>query len=261
MNVLFCGRKDVSARCLAYLAARDDVTVVGVLTDGHLAHSPTAAKARELKLPLLDYESVAELVNDGSLAFDLCVSMLYWRILKGCFIEHPRLGAINFHPAPLPQYKGCGGYNLAILEGREDWGVSAHYVNEGIDSGPIIEVDCFPISRQAETAASLEQTCRGKLFEQFVRIIERVIDAGSLLPTKPNVGGTYVSRAQMEAMKQVSDTDDIARKIRAFWFPPYDGATIELGGSRYTLVDEFILKILAPEGSTSLFSRESKQHG
>jgi methionyl-tRNA formyltransferase len=257
MDLLFCGRKDVSARCLEFLAGHNGVNVVGVLTDSHLADSPTAAKARALKLPLLEHDRVVQLIGEGALRFDLCVSMLYWRILKGSFIDHPRLGAINFHPAPLPQYKGCGGYNLAILEGRDGWAVSAHYVDEGIDSGPIIEVDHFLISRETETATSLERTCRGKLFDQFVRVIERVIDAGSMLETTPNTGGTYTSRRQMENMKRIREGDDIPRKIRAFWFPPYDGATIEVAGMPYTLIDEFILETLASEGSTSLFTGSS----
>lgn len=261
MDLLFCGRKDVSARCLDYLAGRDDVNIVGVLTDSHLADSPTAAKARALELPLFEHDRVPQLVAEGALRFDLCVSMLYWRILKGCFIEHPRLGAINFHPAPLPQYKGCGGYNLAILEGREDWAVSAHYVDEGIDSGPIIEVDYFPISRATETASTLEWICRGKLLEQFVRVIEHVMDSGSLLATTENAGGTYTSRSEMEEMKRIREGDDISRKIRAFWFPPYDGATIQVSGKPYTLIDEFILKSLAPEDSTSLFTENSSRNG
>ena len=47
------------------------------------------------------------------------------------------------------------------------------------------------------------------------------------LPTTPNIGGRYVSRDEMEATKQIHDGDNIEKKIRAFWFPPYDGAYVK----------------------------------
>ena len=50
------------------------------------------------------------------------------------------------------------------------------------------------------------------------------------------------------------EKDDIARKARAFWFPPYDGAFIEIGGQKYTLVDRTILESLADPSSSSLFT-------
>ena len=49
----------------------------------------------------------------------------------------------------------------------------------------------------------------------------------------------------MESMKEIKEGDDISRKIRAFWFPPYDGAYIKINNKKYTLIDDFILKELA----------------
>ena len=73
------------------------------------------------------------------------------------------------------------------------------------------------------------------------------------LATISNVGGRYISRAQMEAMKEIRSGDDISRKIRAFWFPPYDGAYQLIGNQKYTLVDRFILEQLADPSISSLF--------
>ena len=70
-----------------------------------------------------------------------------------------------------------------------------------------------------------------------------------------NKGGIYLSRKELEDMKCLNPaTDDIDRKIRAFWFPPYDGAFIELNGKRYTLINRQILSSLADPNSSSLFS-------
>ena len=142
---------------MKYLIARTDVEIVGVLTDSHLANSVTTRVAVDNGLRLFDFDSAFDAIKSNKLCFDIGLSMLYWRKLKGQYLTLPKLGIINFHPAILPEYKGTAGYNLAILEGRSDWGVSAHYVDAEVDTGEIIDVSMFPISKDEETAYSLEK--------------------------------------------------------------------------------------------------------
>lgn len=259
IKVLFMGRKQVSADALDWLSSNPNVEVVGVLTDSHLSVSPTSQMAQKLELPLLEFEQALEKIRSDDIQFDLGVSVLYWRKLRDEFLTKPKLGVINFHPAPLPNYKGTAGYNLAILEGRVDWACSAHYVDQEIDTGDIIKVDWFNIDEKAETAQSLENKSTKVLLNLFKSVVERALVAEARLETTPNRGGTYTSRAEMEEMKKVSEGDDLERKVRAFWFPPYDGAYIEVDGKRYTLVSQKLLQDLAPEGTSSLFSSPSKK--
>ena len=57
----------------------------------------------------------------------------------------------------------------------------------------------------------------------------------------------------MEQLKVIDpQTDDIPLKCRAFWFPPYMGANVEINGKKYTLVDEYILSQLKDADQTSL---------
>ena len=58
----------------------------------------------------------------------------------------------------------------------------------------------------------------------------------------------------MEAMKEIKDGDDVSRKVRAFWFPPYDGAFVKINDKKFTLVDNFILSTLSDPDASSLFS-------
>lgn len=248
------GRKPVAANCLLYLAQRNDIEIVGVLTDSHLSISPTTQVAKEYGFKIYEFDSALKSIEEGLLKFDLGLSMLYWRKLRGEFISTPRNGIINFHPAPLPEYKGTAGYNLAILEGREDWATTAHYVDDGIDTGEIIDVSYFAIDPHKESVKSIESRSQVNLEEQFKRILDRVLTTNEKLPTTPNVGGRYTSRAEMEAMKEIKPGDDISRKIRAFWFPPYDGAYIKINNEKYTLTDRLILEQLSDESSSSLFT-------
>ncbi len=256
IKVLFMGRKPVAADILRSLDADTRCDIVGVLTDSHLEGSVTQQMAEELGLPVLNYKKVMAAAQAGELSFDIGLSVLYWRKLRPPLIDAARDGIINFHPAPLPQYKGVGGYNLAILEALDEWAVSAHYVDEEIDTGRIIQVDRFAIDPKTETAQSLERVSMHHLAALIADVWSRYADNPESLPTSPNIGGRYLSRAELEGLKKIDPADDdIERKIRAFWFPPYDGAYIEIDGQPYTLVNRQILHDLAPEGVSSLFSR------
>lgn len=254
------GRKPVAAKCLEYVLEKSHVAVVGVLTDSHLQISPTAEVARRNNIPVLEFDEALEACTKGVLKFDLGISMLYWRRLRGALLEVPERGIINFHPAPLPDYKGVGGYNLAILEARQDWACSAHYVEEAIDTGPIISVNRFAIDRDRETAKSLEAKSQSVLYELYVDVVERALRHNGRLPAAANIGGTYLDRRGLEAMKRVDpEKDDIPRKVRAFWFPPYDGAYIQIGGENFTLINRAILEDLADPTSSSLFTKSSRE--
>lgn len=256
-RVLFMGRKPVAAEALRWLLARDDVQVVGVITDSHLSVSPTSDVARAAGVPILDRDDMEAKVAAGELHVDLGLSMLYWQKIRRPLLERCCRGVVNFHPAPLPEYKGTAGYNLAILEDRPEWAVTAHYVDEDIDTGAIIEVRTFPVDRDHETARSLEAKSQPRLLAQFEAVTERLLADPAPLPTTPNRGGRYVSRAEMEAMKEVRDGDDVERKIRAFWFPPYDGAYRMVNGVKCTLVSRAILQSLADPSTSNLFTDPS----
>lgn len=257
INILFAGRKQISAEVLENLSNRDEINIVGVLTDSHLSGSLTAEVARKCNIPVFSFEEALFLLRSKELDFDLGISILYWRKFRDEFLTKPARGLINFHPAPLPEYKGTAGYNLAILEGRDTWGVSAHYVDNEIDTGEIIKVLEFEIDPERELCTTLEEKSMTYMRFLIDDVLQRALVSKNRLESKPNRGGRYVSRQQMEEMKVVKAGDDVARKVRAFWFPPYDGASITIDGKRFTLVDQEILKNLAPAGATSLFTNKS----
>jgi methionyl-tRNA formyltransferase len=254
-KVLFMGRKPVAAECLEWLVKSDLYEVVGVLTDDHLPVSITADVAKLHGIPLYKFNDALGAMSLGQLTFDIGFSMLYWRKLKGLFLSLPTLGTINFHPAPLPDFKGTGGYSIAIMKKLDEWGVSAHYTNESIDTGSIIQVKRFEFDSETATALSLEAQSQEMLFQSFVEVAELAANSDSRLETSPNNGGIYVSRPEMEAMKEVTEGDDVDKKIRAFWFPPYDGAFVSINGTRYTLVNPEILDELADEHVSNVWSK------
>ena len=171
---------------------------------------------------------------------DLVVSFLFWKRIREPLLSLGRIGCLNFHPAPLPDMRGVGGYNVAVLEGMGEWGVSCHFVDADFDTGDIVEVERFPIDPDTATALSVDLDSQEHLYGLFQRVMRRVL-AGEELPRTPQGEGRYVSREEFEELRRVRPGDDLDRKLRAFWYPPHPGAVVEVDGRELTLVDEALL--------------------
>lgn len=257
MKIIYMGRKKQSVELLKWTLDQG-IEVKAVCTDSQFANSPTASCAREYNIPVISMEEAEQYVLEHPGEIDLAVSYLYWRKIRKPLIEGPNYGCINFHPAILPDWKGCAGYNIAILKKLPQWGVTAHYVDETIDTGKIIQVDRFDFDYRTATAQSLEKVTQDYLMELYKKILLKVKEKGRLETLDlDNSKGTYISRDQMNEMKKITEEDlvseDLDVKVRAFWFPPYDGAYIERNGKRYTLVDKEILDSLVDKDTTALF--------
>jgi methionyl-tRNA formyltransferase len=249
MKILFMGRKTSGAIALQWTLQQKNTSVVAILTDSHVIDSPCTSIARKWNIPILQLEEVYDTIHHNNIEFDLALSFVYWRKLKEPLISFPKFGVINFHPAPLPEYRGTAGYNLAILDELDQWGVSAHYVDKNFDTGNIIDVFRFSIYHKLETASTLESKSQECLLSLYKKTVLRILQTGLLPSQKQNLTkGRYVTRDQMEEMKRVLPCDDIDKKIRAFWFPPYTGAFIEINGKKYTLInDELLQSLISPQ--------------
>jgi methionyl-tRNA formyltransferase len=198
--------------------------------------------AERLGLELVPPERLYEEPPEG---VDVVISFLFWRLIREPLISLGRLGCLNFHPAPLPDFRGVGGLNAALLEGRREWGVSCHFVDESFDTGDLVAVERFPIDPERETAFSLDLLSQERLFELFRAVMERAL-SGAELPRTPQAGPSrYLTRDHLEELRVVRPGDDLERKVRAFWYPPYPGAVVEVDGRRLTLVDEALLAEVA----------------
>lgn len=246
------GRKRYAAEILEWTISKG-IEVVGVVTDSHFSNSPTAKMARTLKIPLMSLEQVEDKLSSCNEYADLVVSYLFWRKIKEPLISIPKFGCINFHPAILPDWRGTAGYNIAILRRLNEWGSTAHYIDAAIDTGPIIKTFKFSFDYREETALSLEEKTQKIQQDLYKSILLDVLEKGILNSSEQSADqGVYISRQQMEQMKCIDvKKDNIDLKIRAFWFPPYNGAYIELNGKKYTLINEEILKGLAKRDETS----------
>ena len=241
--LLLAKHKRSAVRALETLVNRGcDVRGVVVEAASGDEHSSqrTDEAAQRLGVELIGEEEAYALAGE----VDVAISFLYPRLIREPLISGPGVGCLNFHPAPLPDMRGVGGYNVAVLEGMSEWGVSCHFVEPDFDTGDIVEVERFPVDPDTATAFSLDLESQERLYGLFQRVMRRTL-ADEELPRTPQGEGRYVDRAEFEALRRVRPGDDLDRKLRAFWYPPYPGAVLEVDGRELTLVDEGLLADMA----------------
>jgi phosphoribosylglycinamide formyltransferase 1 len=84
---------------------------------------------------------------------DLVVLAGYMQLLSHSFVERFRNRVINVHPALLPSFPGLDAVQQALDHGVKVTGVTVHFVDEGVDSGPIILQQPVPVPADREWQA------------------------------------------------------------------------------------------------------------
>lgn len=159
----------------------EGIEVVGVASDKPDATALERAKQAEVEsavFPAADYQDRG--ARDAALGdwierteADLVVLAGYMQMLSPEFVERFRGRVINVHPALLPAFPGIDAVQQAIDHGAKITGVTVHFVDEGMDSGPIIlqrPVPVAPSREWAETERAIHAT-EHALLPETIRLI------------------------------------------------------------------------------------------
>jgi phosphoribosylglycinamide formyltransferase-1 len=123
-------------------------------------------RARERGLPAVfiapgqfrsKLEGPAEAAYVGALQearVDLVALAGFMRILKGGFLRAFPQRVVNIHPALLPAFPGLEAWKQALEYGVKFTGVTVHFVDQGVDTGPILAQRTIPVL-PGDTAAAL----------------------------------------------------------------------------------------------------------
>ena len=87
---------------------------------------------------------------------DLFVSMSYNQIFRSRIYNLPPLKTINCHAGKLPFYRGRNILNWALINDEKEFGITVHYVDDGIDTGDIILQRTYPITDEDNYNTLLE---------------------------------------------------------------------------------------------------------
>ncbi len=111
---------------------------------------PVKKRAEELDIPVYQHRSMKGpevLEQFQALDADLAVLAFVTQIVPPPVFGAPKLGSICFHPSLLPKYRGGSAINWTLINGEKKTGISWFWVDEGIDTGPILiqkEVEIGP---------------------------------------------------------------------------------------------------------------------
>ena len=152
------------------------VVLSDVESAGILAH------ARERKLPaqfIAPGKYRTKLDEDAERAFvfalqnakvDLVVLAGFMRVLKGDFLRAFEGRIVNVHPSLLPSFPGLEGWKQALDHGVKVTGCTVHFVDAGVDAGPIIGQQTVPVLDN-DTAESLHQRIHAAEHELYPKCV------------------------------------------------------------------------------------------
>lgn len=133
-------------------------------------------KAIDLGIDCLQVQSVNAAENQEKIRRYECqifVSMSFDQIFKSNFLNIPPLGVINCHAGALPFYRGRNVLNWVLINGSDSFGITVHYVDQGIDTGDIILQKHYPIQDSDDYGSLIRKAsvaCSDLLYQSLVMI-------------------------------------------------------------------------------------------
>lgn len=232
-RVVFMGTPEFAEPALTALAGSGDEVVLVVTQPDRprgrgqkLAPPPVKVLAEDLGLPVWQPESVKGPEAEARLKAlepDLLVVVAFGRLLPPTLLDLPQAGPLNVHPSLLPAYRGPAPINWAIINGEKETGVTTMFLDQGMDTGPILLSRTVPIG-ETETAGGLHdrlaQIGAGLLVETIAGI-----KAGTVSPRpQPDQGVSLAPRLKKSdgLVDWSRPADELARLVRGL--DPWPGA-------------------------------------
>lgn len=156
-----------------------DVETAGIL--GHARERKLAAKfiAPGKFRTKLDEEAERGCIEAlRSAGVDLVILAGFMRVLKGDFLRAFEGRIVNIHPSLLPSFPGLEAWKQALDAGVKVTGCTVHFVDAGVDSGPIIGQQTVPVMDD-DTAESLHQRIHAAEHELYPKCV-RALAAGEI---------------------------------------------------------------------------------
>ncbi len=169
-----------------------EVDVVAVASSAHGAQALERARARDIPAEVFARGAYADrAARDGALAdwlqergARMIVLAGYMELLGASFLARFPGAVINVHPSLLPAFPGLAAVEQALAYGVKVFGVTVHFVDEGVDSGPVILQGALelPDARTPEEVLAALRPLEHSLLPRAVVLVAR----GELVPDERN---------------------------------------------------------------------------
>ncbi len=178
MRIIFIGQAPFGAESLEKLIAQGE-EIVGVLTVPDLPNqkhpNPVKQCAEKHAIPVLQSRLLksSEAVSwVAQRTPDLLVLAFVTSFVPQEMIALAPLGGINYHPSLLPKYRGGSAINWAVINGETETGVSIHYIDEGVDTGPVLLQEKVVV----EPDDTVKSVYFAKLYPMGIRMIAQAVE-------------------------------------------------------------------------------------
>ena len=165
----------------------------GVVLRARPSDQSLAQAARRLDIPVRQPERInaAETVDwIARTEPDLIVSIACDQILRRPVRELARRGALNFHAGKLPFYRGRNVINWALINGEPEVGITAHFMDDGIDTGDIVLQRTIPVA-WTDTYGTVLDMVVAALPSLAVDAVSLVMSGAAEPRVQRDVPGTY----------------------------------------------------------------------
>ena len=146
---------------------------------------------------------------------DFIVVAAYGKILPKAVLDIPKYGCVNIHASLLPRFRGASPIQQAIIQGDKVTGITTMLMDEGLDTGDILETVKVEIGEN-ETAGELFDRLSSLGGDIIVSTLKGIID-GTVKPApQPTEGVTYAPMLKREdsIIDWSACADSIHNKIR-----------------------------------------------
>ncbi|MBL7073247.1 MAG: phosphoribosylglycinamide formyltransferase [Candidatus Omnitrophica bacterium] len=157
--------------------------VLLVISDNPKAFALERAKKSGIKTVVLEKlafqtreeydEALIKTLKENNI--ELVVLAGFMRILTERFIDEYENRVLNIHPALLPSFKGANGIKDALKEGVKITGVTVHFVEKEVDSGPVILQKSVRVEEN-DTLDSLEEKIHRAEHEIYPKAIRLFVE-------------------------------------------------------------------------------------
>ena len=229
MKILFMGTPDFARECLRAVHANKNAEIVGVVTQPDkpkgrgmkMIAPPVKVYAEENSLPVYQPTTLKDGAFEEELSRldpDMIIVAAYGKLLPPYVIDYPKYGCINAHASILPRHRGAAPINRAIMEGDRETGVTAMYMDYGLDTGDVI-LTLTTLITEEDDLESVHDRLAVLGGEAMSRVVDMACEGCVPRTPQPEEGATYAAKiTKDDAMLDFNHTaDELCCQIRGLF--------------------------------------------
>ena len=257
MRMVFIGTGEIGVPTLrALLNSEHEVVAVVTQPDKRVGREqrieppPIKKEIAKTRIPILQParikdQQATEEIRD--FAPDVVVVVAYGQILPRDVLEIPRLACLNLHASLLPRWRGAAPIQAAIAAGDCETGITAMYMDEGLDTGDILlqrRVEILP----NDTGGSLHDRLAQIAPEALLESLRLVAAENAPRIPQDNTRAIYATKLKREhgLIDWSESAAAIARKIRAY--DPWPGAFMKVDGQNLKVFSALVVDLNGQPG-------------